>query len=100
MDDVYHLGDFAFANHKKLNGVVDIINQLNGRIHFIKGNHCYPRLWQDIEALNLPHVEFVKDYHEISVDGIKVCMLFKKESYHEYSVCQVLTMGDRWVIVV
>lgn len=74
MDDVYHLGDFAFANHKKLNGVVDIINQLNGKIHFIKGNHCYPRLWQDIEALNLPHVEFVKDYHEISVDGIKVCM--------------------------
>lgn len=74
MDDVYHLGDFAFAGFKKLNHVLDIIKQLNGNIHFIRGNHCEDRLWQGIADANLAHVAWIKHYAEIKVDGRKVIL--------------------------
>lgn len=35
-DEVYHLGDFGFASEAQLD---EILNNLNGRIHFIVGNH-------------------------------------------------------------
>ncbi len=35
-DRVYHLGDFAFGNTKKVNEYID---RLNGQIHLILGNH-------------------------------------------------------------
>lgn len=35
-DTVFHLGDFAFGEPKRIKEIVD---QLNGRIVFIKGNH-------------------------------------------------------------
>lgn len=72
MDDVYHLGDFSF--HTKVSDIVNIINQLNGRIHFIRGNHCRSRIWRQIEDMNIAHVEWIKDYHRAKIDGIKVCM--------------------------
>ncbi|MNF89970.1 Calcineurin-like phosphoesterase superfamily domain protein [compost metagenome] len=74
MDDVYHLGDFAFAGFKKLNAVVDIINRLNGNIHFIRGNHCEDRLWQAIADRNIAHVEWIKDFAEIRVEGQKLIL--------------------------
>jgi calcineurin-like phosphoesterase family protein len=40
--DVYHLGDFALCHPEKLE---EILDQLNGRIHLIIGNH-------DAAALN------------------------------------------------
>ncbi len=36
-DEVYHLGDFSFADPKKY------VYRLNGKIHLIKGNHDYRR---------------------------------------------------------
>lgn len=74
MDDVYHLGDFAFAGFKKLNKVLDIIKELNGNIHFIRGNHCEDRLWRAIEDANLAHVAWIKHYHELKVDGQRVIL--------------------------
>lgn len=74
LDDVYHLGDFAFAGFKKLNAVVDIIKQLNGNIHFIRGNHCEDRLWAAIEDQNLIHVDWIKHYAEIKVENQKVIL--------------------------
>lgn len=74
MDDVYHLGDFAFAGFKKVGQVVEIIKELNGVIHFIKGNHCDNRVWQDIRDRHISHVAWIKDYAEISVDGQKVIL--------------------------
>ena len=74
MDDVYHLGDFAFAGFNKVGQVVEIIKELNGVIHFIKGNHCDNRVWQDIRDRNISHVAWIKDYAEISVDGQKVIL--------------------------
>lgn len=38
-DVVYHLGDFALPNKGDGNDVEDIVKQLNGQIHLIKGNH-------------------------------------------------------------
>ena len=74
MDDVYHLGDFVFAGTKKYGQVVELIKSLNGRIHFIRGNHCQRNLWQMIEDANLPHVVWVKDYHEMSVQGQSIIL--------------------------
>lgn len=73
-DDVYCLGDFTFDNHKQFNRVVNVIKHLHGNIHFIKGNHCDPALWQMIEDANIPHVIWIKDYAEIKVDGRKIIL--------------------------
>lgn len=35
-DRVYFLGDFAFMKHHEIEG---ILNQLKGKIHYIRGNH-------------------------------------------------------------
>lgn len=35
-DDVYHLGDFAFATEEY---VISILKRLKGKIHFVCGNH-------------------------------------------------------------
>lgn len=74
MDEVYHLGDFAFAGMKQLNKVTDVIKQLNGQITFLRGNHCDKRLWRAIEDMNIKHVVDVDNYKEIRLDGVKVVM--------------------------
>lgn len=74
MDDVYHLGDFAFAGMKQLSKVADVIKQLNGKITFIRGNHCDRRLWRAISDMNITHVEEICDYKEIRMDGVKIVM--------------------------
>ena len=61
-DDVYHLGDMALCASGYL---IDILSQLNGKIHLIRGNH-------DKTALNVykkhPHIfEWVKDYYYLKV---------------------------------
>ena len=38
-DDVYHLGDFCYLNQFSERNFHDYFNALNGRIHFIEGNH-------------------------------------------------------------
>lgn len=65
-DTVYHLGDFAFA---KIEKIESILSQLNGKKHFINGNH-------DKEVKNNRHrlieggfVKSIKDYDEIYVDN-------------------------------
>lgn len=73
-DDVYHLGDFAFIWPKKIGELFEILEKLNGRIHFIRGNHDDPKVWQLIEDKNFPHVEWIKDYHEMKVDQQKIVL--------------------------
>lgn len=73
-DDVYHLGDFTFATHKGFYRTDNIIRHLHGNIHFIRGNHCEPALWQMIEDANIPHVNWIKDYAEIKVEGQKIIL--------------------------
>ncbi len=72
-DDVYHLGDFGLTNKDQL---TEIIDQLNGNIHLIKGNH-------EGSALQLTKkFQWVKDYYELKVkdpdlkNGVQRIILF------------------------
>lgn len=68
-DIVYFLGDFAFCNAEK---ATRIANRLNGKIHFIAGNH-------DLKTLKhepfRDRMESVQDYLEIDYAGVKICMM-------------------------
>jgi calcineurin-like phosphoesterase family protein len=74
VDDVYHLGDFAFIYPKQLDRLISIIKELNGNIHFIRGNHCDKRTWQLLEDSGTIQMEWVKDYHELKVQGQNVIL--------------------------
>lgn len=65
---VYHLGDFSFS---KPGRIIQVLNQLNGRICLVKGNHDKYLKGQDI----LGRFEWVKDYYESKTeDGTLVSM--------------------------
>lgn len=64
-DEVWHLGDFAFATDDR---VVSIIKRLNGTINFIKGNHD-KTTWRKRNLFNS-----AQDYKEIEFDGQKIVM--------------------------
>ena len=57
-DEVYHLGDVGLASPNKL---LRVLNELNGTIYLIKGNH-------EASALACSkRFEWIKDYHELLV---------------------------------
>jgi len=58
-DEVYHLGDFAFASKRK---ILEILEQLNGRIYLIRGNHD-----QKIKGEVSEKFGFVRNYYEIKI---------------------------------
>lgn len=68
-DEIYHLGDFAFIYPKKIGLLIEILGELHGKMHFIRGNHCDPRTWALIEDQNFPFIEWIKDYHEMQIQG-------------------------------
>ena len=58
-DEVYYLGDLSLASPSKTK---EILNQLNGKIYLIKGNH-------EKSSLSFPErFEWIKDYHELYVE--------------------------------
>jgi calcineurin-like phosphoesterase family protein len=83
-DDVYHLGDFGWGSHASLHNILD---QLNGRIYFIRGNHD-----KSIKKALADRFVWVKDYHELTTHGYpKICMfhypLRTWRSKHHGSYC-------------
>jgi len=63
---VYHLGDFMFGRSGRAH---EILNQLNGTIRFMKGNHDKPLegVWH--------RFDWARDYYESRTpDGVKVVM--------------------------
>ena len=58
-DDVYILGDFTLTKSK--DKVLSFISQLNGKIHFLRGNHD---AW--MKHFTNGELDIVGDYHEIS----------------------------------
>jgi len=66
-DIIYHLGDFGFANPRKLE---TILARLNGSIRGVFGNHDH--------SMRNPHIaayfEWQHEYKEITVDGHKICL--------------------------
>lgn len=106
-DDVYHLGDFVFAGAKNFNQVVEIIKSLNGRIHFIKGNHCDWKLWEMIKKEKLPNIVWIRDYAEISVNKQKIILSHypfaiwnqsHRGSWHLHGHCHGSYQGDGKVL--
>lgn len=67
-DYVYHLGDFAFWRDHGMTPR-DYRRRLNGRIHFIRGNHD-----KGIEQFR-DCFEWLKDYNEITVEGQKIVLM-------------------------
>lgn len=63
-DVIFHLGDFCF---KARQATQEIMDQLNGSIVWIRGNHDY----KVFNQIGLPSY----DYLEIKFDGVKVCMM-------------------------
>lgn len=60
-DLVYHLGDFFLTTDLLL--IDNVLEQLNGRIRLIKGNH--DRWIKGIKRLkHASKIEWIKDYHE------------------------------------
>lgn len=49
-DTIWHLGDFFFssASDRGADQAVEVLNQLNGEIRCIQGNHDNPKLWKKI----------------------------------------------------
>jgi len=72
-DSVYHLGDFTFAGSSKIEEVWSIIKRLNGKKHFIMGNHDNESLWDLIECKaweenKQNEVILLGHYHEMKID--------------------------------
>ena len=61
-DDVYFLGDFAFC---KEGTIIEHLRRLNGRKHFIFGNH--DKQMRKPTAIKA-YFEWMKEYHELKVD--------------------------------
>ncbi len=62
-DVVFHLGDFSFFAKEKTQSIID---QLNGNVVWIAGNHDY-------RVFNQMNIEY-HHYFEVSFDNIKICM--------------------------
>ena len=93
-DIVYHLGDFGFANGKKL---ADIRARLSGRIHLILGNHddsISKRKWLEevkVEGVydNLDVAEFHLNHYPITGESNEVPDRFKEKRP---------TCTDKWIL--
>lgn len=69
-DQVYHLGDFAFASKGR---VVELLCRLNGEKRIIAGNHDRSLIKRDddrniiVREIIQPHVIWIKDCHELTI---------------------------------
>lgn len=59
-DKVYHIGDFSWHGPGK---TIEIIKRLNGKHHFIMGNHDKVLLKPAVQE----YAEWVKYYHELTI---------------------------------
>lgn len=68
-DEVYHLGDFAFASESEIH---NLLNKLNGKIHLIYGNHD-----KEIKKHKDLQNKFIwcKDYYKLKINN-QVIILF------------------------
>ena len=66
-DTVWHLGDVSFGNQ---NATIAVLEQLNGNIHLIRGNHD-----QVVDNVAVREkFASIQEYKELKIDGITVVM--------------------------
>lgn len=70
-DDVWSLGDFAFA---KLGQISEILSQLNGNIHMVTGNHDEVIIKNRQYLLDSGLVKEITPYKEVSFKGQMITM--------------------------
>ena len=68
-DEIYILGDFAFARGLVVN---ELLTKLNGKKYLIRGNH--DKFLKDKE-FDTSLFEWIKDYHFLRYNKIKIAML-------------------------
>lgn len=70
-DDIYILGDILLGGPDSLEDGINILNNIPGRIHLVRGNHCTDRRWSAyqeqctwdlVEASNAIYLDY-KHYH-------------------------------------
>jgi calcineurin-like phosphoesterase family protein len=78
-DDVYHLGDFCFsADIKRIESIID---QLNGNLHMIVGNHDKAYNFEKLKASG--KIASTGHYKEITIVDTKVCLFhFPVAAWH------------------
>ncbi len=97
-DEVYHLGDISFRGKT---ATTEILKQLNGVKHLIKGNHDH----LNVESKDQFYT--IKDYDEIVIEGQRIVLChFPIESWHRmgygawhlhgHSHGNLLEFGKRW----
>lgn len=79
-DIVIYLGDLSFARREDKEFVDDMLQRLNGKIHFILGNHD-----KFEEVRKMTRFETVQDYLEVRVKDEKAEILFCTMHYPIYS---------------
>jgi calcineurin-like phosphoesterase family protein len=67
-DHVYHNGDFSL--HKGSGYALRTLQQLNGRIYLIKGNHDTRMFKGSFRDEVISRFEWIKDYFELPVQGV------------------------------
>lgn len=68
---VFSLGDFAFC---KIGRIIEIIQQLNGKIVMVGGNHD-AEIWKNRSMLlDSGYVEEITPYREITINNQFICM--------------------------
>lgn len=65
-DTVWHLGDFAFM---QFDAFKRVLQQLNGSINFIRGNHDKMIDQNKAEILHQGKIKTIQDYAEVKVAG-------------------------------
>lgn len=73
-DIVYVLGDFTMLRMTSYQEVLDIIDQLNGTIHLVYGNHDHRQMWEAIAKLRPQRVVLEGDRIEIKVEGQDIAL--------------------------
>ena len=74
-DTVYCLGDFTMLRDTGFDEVCKIIEQLNGYIKLIWGNHDHRKLWGRLPTKYPDKIELLGPHIEINVDG------------HDFTLC-------------
>lgn len=69
-DEVYHVGDFAFISD--YNKLASILGKLNGKKHFIAGNHDNRNHMFDLVHDGL--INSYRDYSEVKIQNTKVVL--------------------------
>lgn len=80
-DEVYYLGDFSFGSKKRIGF---FINQLKGKIYFIKGNHDYSRNLNWLQSIG--KIEWWKYHYEFEYEHDGITYTFVLSHYQHQPI--------------